>query len=495
MPAAATPDLPADSLAALRRAFDHAAGYLAGLPSRPVRADAPYARVRAALEVDLPAGPGDPIEVVDVLAAAAMPGLTATGSPRFFGYVIGGVLPAALAADLLAVVWDQNAGLASLSPAAAAAEAVAAGWLKDLLGLPATASVGVTTGTQMAHVTALAAARHRVLADAGLDVEADGLAGAPPVRVFVGAARHTTVDVALRLLGFGTRRVFVVDADEMGRMRPDALRAVLAAGSGPAIVVAQAGDVNTGAFDPLAEIIEIAHEHGAWVHVDGAFGLWAAVSASPRRRALVAGMAGADSWATDGHKWLNVPYDCGIAIVADPGAHRASMSSRAAYLEHGGPDEFDPADWTPEFSRRARSFAVYAALRSLGRAGVAELVDRCCDHAARFARRLGALPRVAVLNRVGDSVELNQVLVRVADDDAVTAEVTAAVVRGGAAFVSGTRWQGRTAMRISVCNWATTVEDVDRTVAAVSGAVAAALPVPRAPRGPTTGPGLPGRSA
>ncbi|ABW11809.1 Pyridoxal-dependent decarboxylase [Parafrankia sp. EAN1pec] len=456
--------------AATVRAFEHVAGYLDGLRERPVAPASGYEKIRAQLGGPLPAGPCDPVEVVDTLAAAAADGLTATGSPRFFGYVIGGIVPAALAADVMAVAWDQNAGLSSLAPAAAAAESVAGSWVKELLGLPASASVGITTGTQMAHVTALGAARHRVLARHGWDVEADGLHGAPPVRVLVGADRHTTVDVALRLLGFGTRRLTVVAADEAGRMRPDALRAALADGSGPAIVVAQAGEINTGAFDPLAEICAIGHEHGAWVHVDGAFGLWAAVSASARRRDLVAGMAAADSWATDGHKWLNVAYDCGIAIVADERAHRAAMSTRADYLVHATDGELDPLEWTPEFSRRARGFALYAALRSLGRSGLTELVDRCCAHARRFAVSLAALDGVAVLNEV----ELNQVLVRVDDDDATTAATTDLVVAGGEAFVSGTVWRGRVAMRVSVCNWTTTEADVDRAVAAVAAAATGA---------------------
>jgi aromatic-L-amino-acid decarboxylase len=323
----------------------------------------------------------------------------------------------------------------------------------------------------MAHVTALGAARHRVLADAGWDVDADGLIGAPPVRVFAGAARHTTVDAALRLLGFGTRRVQVIGTDRLGRMRAGELRAALAAGDGPAIVVAQAGEINTGAFDPLPDVVAAGREHGAWVHVDGAFGLWVRASASPRRRALIDGVEGADSWATDGHKWLNVPYDSGIAIVADRQAHRASMSTRAPYLAHGADGERDPVDWTPEFSRRARGFALYAALRSLGRAGLTDLVDRCCDHATRFAAALSGLPGVEVLN---DPVELNQVLVRIDDDDATTEATVAGVVAGGAAYVSGTRWARGAAMRISVCNWATTADDVDAAVAAVAEAAEAA---------------------
>ncbi|SNQ45995.1 putative amino acid decarboxylase, Pyridoxal-dependent protein [Frankia canadensis] len=489
--------------------------------TRPVRPAHSAAEVLARLDDRLPDGPTDPVAVIDALVEAVDGGLTATGSPAFFGYVIGGTLPAALAADVLAVVWDQNAALASLSPAASAVESVAGRWVTQLLGLPSHVSVGFTTGTQMAHVTALAAARHRVLADAGWDVEADGLLGAPPVRVLAGADRHATVDAALRLLGLGRRAVVPVATDGLGRMRPDALRAALAGGAPPShthpghaagpgraaaarptIVITQVGEVNTGAADPLAEICALAHEHGGWVHVDGAFGLWAAVSGSPARRALVAGAAQADSWATDGHKWLNVPYDCGIALVADPAAHRGAMAAPAVYFPPDGAGQLDPVDWTPEFSRRARAFAVYAALRSLGRAGLRELVDRCCDLADHAAHRLAAVPGLSVLNATdgpaapGGLVPLNQVLLRVdgparrpgcarADipsrgypdpavaGDRLTREVTAAVTAGGEAYLTGTTWRGQAAMRLSVSNWATTLADVDRAVDVIAAAVAA----------------------
>ncbi|MCK9896500.1 pyridoxal-dependent decarboxylase [Frankia sp. AgB32] len=484
--------------AALRAAATHADDWLATLPSRPARPAHSPAEVLARLGDRLPAEPTDAIAVIDALVEAVGGGLTATGSPGFFGYVVGGTLPAALAADVLAVVWDQNAALASLSPAASAVEAVAGRGVADLLGLPARVSVGFTTGTQMAHVTALAAARQRVLADAGWDVAADGLTGAPPVRILAGADRHATVDAALRLLGFGDRAVVAVASDDLGRMRTDALRAALAAAPGPGgatgcgrrpatIVIAQAGEVNTGAVDPLAEVCALTHEHGGWVHVDGAFGLWAAVSASARRRALVAGAAQADSWATDGHKWLNVPYDCGIALVADRAAHRAAMATPADYFPPAPAGALDPVDWTPEFSRRARTFAVYAALRSLGRSGLRDLVDRCCDHADHAARELAAVPGVRVLNAVGDpprgpAIPLNQVLVRVdgrrrgAVDrgDRLTRRVTAAVTAGGGAYVTGTMWRGRAAMRLSVSNWATSRHEVDRAVAAIAVAAAEA---------------------
>jgi glutamate/tyrosine decarboxylase-like PLP-dependent enzyme len=323
----------------------------------------------------------------------------------------------------------------------------------------------------MAHVTCLAAARHAVLARAGWDAEVGGLQGAPPVRIVVSAERHATIDRAARFLGFGTDALASVGVDARGRMEIGALRSVLAAGDGATIVCAQAGDVNTGDFDPIAEIVDAAHGAGAWVHVDGAFGLWAA--ASPRHRHLVAGIAGADSWASDAHKWLNVPYDCGLAFVADPESHRAAMDVTAAYLAPPDEQERSNRAWVPDFSRRARGFAVYAALRSLGRVGVAELVERCCACARRFAEVLGDEPGIEVLNEV----VLNQVLVRFGDDDATTDAVVAAVQAEGTCWMGGTTWMGRRAMRISVSNWATTLSDVDRSCAAILGAVRAAQAV------------------
>jgi len=449
----------------VRRAAAHAEAYLSGLPDRSVAPTATYAETLAALDLPLPAGPTEPLDVLDALVEAADPGLAGTGSGRFFGYVIGGVLPAAAGAELMTGIWDQNAAFASLAPAASAVEEVAARWSLELLGLPAGASVGFTTGTMTANITTLAAARHHVLAAVGWNVAEDGLAGAPPVRIVVGAQRHVTVDAALRLLGFGSRLV-VVDADDQGRMQPAGLVAALAAGDGPAVVVSQAGEVNTGAVDPLREICETARAHGAWVHIDGAFGLWA--GASPARRHLIDGVELADSWAADAHKWLNTPYDCGLAIVADPAAHAAATAAPgAAYLPDQQSRERDPFAWTPEFSRRARGFAVYAALRSLGRDGVADLVERSCAHARRFAERLAALPGAQVLN----DVVLNQVLIRFGDDDATTDAVMARVRASGEAFMSGTTWHGRSAMRISVTNWTTTTEDVDRTVEAIEKAL------------------------
>jgi glutamate/tyrosine decarboxylase-like PLP-dependent enzyme len=448
-----------DVRALLHRVADDAADWLGALPERPVRPDLTPATMRVAAE--LPDGPASAEDVVADLVREATPGLMAMGSPRFFGFVIGGAHPAGLAADWLATAWDQNAAMAAVTPAVAAIEAVAGAWVLDLLGLPADASFAFVTGCQMAHVTALAAARHRVLATAGHDVERDGLAGAPPIRVLTGVERHVTVDRALRFLGLGTGAIETVAVDARGAMRADALRTALDGGDGrPTIVVVQAGNVNTGAIDPLDDVCAAAREAGAWVHVDGAFGLWAA--ASPSRRHLVAGAELADSWATDAHKWLNVPYDCGIAIVRDAEAHRAATSSTAAYIPQisGGPRE--PIDWTPEFSRRARGVAVYATLRALGREGVAELVDRLCACAEQFAERLGASDGFEVLAQ-----GLNQVLVRVGDDDALTAATLAAVQADGTCWPSGTEWHGRGCIRLSVSNWQTTAIDVDRSVEAL----------------------------
>jgi glutamate/tyrosine decarboxylase-like PLP-dependent enzyme len=455
-----------------------AADYLEGLPQRRVGWSAGVDELRASLGGPLPELPVDPREVIAELAVAADPGLVASPSGRYFGFVIGGSLPVAVAADWLTSVWDQNAGLYVCGPSAAIAEEVAGAWIAELLGLPDGVSFGFVTGCQMAHVTALAAARHAVFARVGWDVNERGLIGAPAVRVVVGAERHATIDRALRFLGFGTGCVVAVASDEQGRMRSDQLREVLAGAAGPTIVCAQAGNVNTGAFDPLEEIADIAQESGAWLHVDGAFGLWASVS--PALRHLVAGAERADSWATDAHKWLNVPYDSGLAFCAHPEAQQAAMSVRATYLVHaddGGPR--DELDWNPEFSRRARGFAVYAAIRSLGRSGIVELIERCCAHARRFGEVLGEAANVEVLN----DVVLNQVLVRFLDEagdhDARTRAVIAAVQDDGTCWLSGTSWHGMGAMRLSVSNWATTSEDVERSLEAILRAAADAQPAKR----------------
>ena len=450
--------------ALLHRTAEIAVEYLASLPERPVRAEASLGELRAALGGPLDDAPLPALQVIEELAAAAEPGLVGSQSPRYFGFVIGGGLDAAIAADWLTSVWDQNGGGYPVGPSAAVAEEVACEWLLELLGLPADAGVGLTTGCQMAHFTCLAAARHRVLADAGWDVEADGLFGAPAIRVLVGAKAHTTVFAALRMLGLGSRRVELVAADDQGRMDASELARVLASGSGPAIVAAQVGEVNTGAIDAMPAIARLAREHGSWCHVDGAFGLWAA--ASPALRGLVDGVAEADSWATDAHKWLNVPYDCGVAIVRDRAAHAAAMNSFTGveYITQPEHDERYQGEWVPEFSRRARGFAVYAALRALGRHGVAELVERCCACARLMADELTRDPRATVLN----DVVLNQVLVRFAEDGQnVTDQVIDAVQREGTCWMSGTEWDGEPAMRISVCNWRTGEDDIRRSAGAI----------------------------
>ena len=441
-------------------AFD----FLSTLPQRHVGTRASAEEMRAWFATPLPGHGDSPAEVLRALAAPAERGHMANAGPRFFGFVIGGTLPVAIGADWLASAWDQNPGLFVLSPIVSVVEEVTAGWICDLLGLPSTASVGFVTGCQMAHVTSLAAARHAVLQRSGWDVGAQGLRGAPRVRIVVGGEAHITITRALRLLGFGTDDIEVASADEQGRMLPEALARVLGANRDPAIVCAQVGNVNTGARDPVREIIRIAHAAGAWAHVDGAFGLWAA--ASPQHRHLTDGAGDADSWATDAHKWLNVPQDSGIAIVRDSNAHRAAMTTDAAYMVKSAGAERDPVDWVPEFSRRARSLAVYAALRALGRRGVAQLVQNCCDRARRMAALLGADARVEILN----DVDLNQVLVRFhahGDSGDLTRAVIARVQQDGTCWLGGTTWRDTSAMRLSFVNWSTTDADVVQSAAAI----------------------------
>jgi glutamate/tyrosine decarboxylase-like PLP-dependent enzyme len=450
----------------LDHAARHALDFLGTLPDRPVGPRATREELLAALSAPLSDEGEDAISVINTVAAGAGPGLVATAGPRFFGFVIGGALPVALAADWLTSAWDQNAGIYVASPAASVVEDVAREWVLEIFDLPRTASLGFVTGCQMANYTALAAARHGVLRRAGWNVETSGLYGAPPVALIVSAEAHITIHSAMRMLGFGTDALQRVETDEQGRMRAGALRDAMRNVNGPAIVCAQAGNVNSGSVDPLREIAEIAHERGAWLHVDSAFGLWGRASRS--RRALLDGIDLADSWATDAHKWLNVPYDSGIVIVRDSAAHRASMTVSAEYLEQTAGAERDELDWVPEFSRRARGFATYAALRHLGRRGVESLVDRCCDHARRFAEILGRDPRVRVLN----DVVLNQVLVRFGDDDALTRDVVTRVQRDGTCWLAGSTWKGVAVMRISVSNWSTTEEDVERSAAAILRAIA-----------------------
>ncbi|HYE94349.1 MAG TPA: aminotransferase class V-fold PLP-dependent enzyme [Terriglobales bacterium] len=443
----------ASSVRVLADAAARAARYLEGLDGRAVAPEPAAVAALAALGGPLPDEPTDPLEVVALLDRVASPATVASAGPRYFGFVTGGTLPAALGAAVLANAWDQNAALEVSSPAGAALERAAAAWVLDVLGLPAGAGVGFTTGATMANVAALGAARHAVLERAGWDVEEHGLGGAPPITVVVGEEVHASLLKALALLGLGRARVTRVPADGEGRLRAEALPRL----SGPTIVCLQAGNVNTGAFDPMRAVCEHARAAGAWVHVDGAFGLWALASA--RQAALADGAALADSWATDAHKWLNTPYDSGLAIVRDSRMLRAAMSASAAYLQEG--EGRDNTAFTPELSRRARGAEVWAALRALGRHGLADLVDRCCALAARFAAR-AADAGVEVLN----DVVLNQVLLAFGDA-ARTRAVIAAVQREGTCWAGGTVWQGRTAMRVSVSSWATTDNDIDRSVDAV----------------------------
>jgi glutamate/tyrosine decarboxylase-like PLP-dependent enzyme len=453
-----------DRYSALDHAARHANRWLDSLATRPVPARATAREVMQALGPELPAGPAPADEVIDLLASACGPGLTAMPSGRFYGMVIGGTHPAALAADWLVSAWDQNAVLRALSPAHAAVEDVTSRWLLDLLGLPEAGGVGFVTGATMSMFTCLAAARDAMLRQAGWDVAVDGLFGAPRVRVLVGAQRHDTVDLALRDLGLGAPEP--VRADDQGRIDPGALSAALGrlpSGS-PAIVVLQAGNLHSGAFDPFPQAIAAAKAHGAWVHVDGAFGLFAA--ASPATRHLTNGYDQADSWTTDAHKTLNVPYDCGIAIVRDRAALRAAMGMHGDYLIQDPAG--DPLDFVPELSRRGRGVTVWAVMRALGRSGLADLVDGFCRNAASFAAGIAGIDRATVEN----DVVFSQVCASFGGDDR-TEEVTRRLLADGTAWMSGSRWHGKKVLRISVCNWSTTDEDVARSLEALRKAAAA----------------------
>lgn len=432
---------------------ERATSYLEGLEERRVAPAAEDVQRLSLLDEPLPEKPSDPQSVLRLLDEIGSPATVASAGGRFFGFVMGGSLPAALACNWLAGAWDQDAGMQVASPISATLENVSLKWLLDVLKLPASSGGGFVTGATMANFSGLSAARHAILQTEGWDVEAQGLFGAPPVTVIVGDEVHVSVLKALSHLGLGRERVQRVPVDGHGRMRPEALPQI----SGPTIVCLQAGNVNTGAFDPAEEIISAAHQAGAWVHVDGAFGLWAAVA--PQRAHLVAGVAGADSWATDAHKWLNVPYDSGLVFVRDLNHLRAAMSARAAYLIKG--DQREPDEYVPELSRRGRGVEVWAALRSLGREGLADLIERTCVHAALFAEGLKAAG-YEVLNEV----VLNQVLVSFGDDE-TTRRVVASVQQDGTCWCGGTFWQGRAAMRISVSSWATTDEDRQRSLEAI----------------------------
>jgi glutamate/tyrosine decarboxylase-like PLP-dependent enzyme len=467
--------LDADFRETLEEAFQQAVAHLEGLDQSSVAATADLDTLRARLNRPLTATGLAPAEVVKQLSEDVAGGLLGTAGGRFFGWVIGGTLPAAVGADWLTSVWQQNAALYACSPAAAVVEETVGIWLKEILGLPAQASFALVTGCQMAHVTCLAAARHALLKRHRWDVEKHGLFGAPAIRILTSTERHGSFERAVRLLGFGQSHMKLLKVDEQGRLRTEVLEAELRKGHGaPTLVLLQAGDINIGAYDSFETLIPIARRHRAWVHVDGAFGLWA--GASPRLRHLVDGIELADSWATDGHKWLNVPFDSGFAFVADPEAHRESLSIRASYLTHAT-DARDQVDWNPEWSRRARAFPAYAALRQLGRDGVAEMIERCCHHAHSLTVRIGSLQGAEVLWEP----TINQGLVRFLDQnpdatsedhDRRTDEVIAAILKTGEAFFGGTTWRGKRAMRISVTNWRTDEAEVDRVVDAVARVLA-----------------------
>ena len=453
------------------RAAAHAHAYLSTIRERPVKATLSADDLRSRLGGPLPAHGADPMQVIDLLADAGREGTVASQGPRYFGFVTGGSVPAAIAADWLVSAWDQNAQMFVMSPIAAVVEQIVADWLKELFGLPATWSVGFVTGAQMASFTSLLTARHQLLHQAGWDVERDGLFGAPPIEVVVSDESHRTIFTALRMSGLGAERVRRVETDAHGRMRADRLAEILRGGSGPCIVCAQIGNVNTGAADPISEMAPLTRERGAWLHVDGAFGLWAATS--PSRKHLASGIEQADSLATDGHKWLNVPYDCGLVLTAHAESHQRALLMPAHYIQATA-GERDPRAFTPDESRRARAIPMYAALRALGRDGISELVDRCCTLASQMAARLANHACVRVLN----DVVLNQVLVQFrppGGDDAAAAALTQAVITRvqdeGTCWVGGTKWHGQTAMRVSISNWSTTPADIDQSAAAILSAL------------------------
>jgi glutamate/tyrosine decarboxylase-like PLP-dependent enzyme len=456
----------------LDAAYQHALTYLEELDQTSVAATSNLDTLRARLAKPLTHEGVSPHQVIEELVRDVTGGLLGSAGGRFFGWVIGGALPAAVAADWLTSVWQQNAALYACSPAAAVVEETVGGWLKEILGVPKKASFALVSGCQMAHVTCLAAARHALLAKRDWNVEADGLFGAIPIRILSSSERHGSFERAVRLLGFGHSHIKLLPVDPEGRLLPRTLAQELEKDPvAPTIVLLQAGDINIGAYESFERLIPLAKRYDAWVHVDGAFGLWAATS--PRLQYLVKGIEDADSWATDGHKWLNVPFDCGYAFVADADAHRASLAHRAAYLTHDSQAR-DQLDWNPEWSRRARCFPSYAAVRQLGREGVAQLIERCCAQAHSLVMRIGELPGAEVL---WEPV-INQGLVRFLDPrpgatdedhDRRTDEVIAAILRTGEAFFGGTTWRDRRAMRVSVCNWQTSDDDVERVVNAVAG--------------------------
>jgi glutamate/tyrosine decarboxylase-like PLP-dependent enzyme len=446
-----------------RTAFQSAVRYRESLPDRPVGVSASPEELNPLLNSDLPEDGESPQAAIQMLMTGVEKGLIHSAGPRYFGFVVGGSSPVSVAADWLTSAWDQNAQVYASSPAASIVEEVVGRWVLELLGLPATAGVGFTTGTQMANFTALSVARNSVLRDHGWNMEADGLQGAPPIQVLCGECCHATIHSAVSMMGLGARNMRVIPADEEGRIRLEVFRGELDGCTGPVIVCVQAGNVNTGAFDPIEEIIALSRKRGAWVHVDGAFGLWAA--ASPRLAHLVAGVGQADSWATDAHKWLNVPYDSGMVIIRDSDAHRGFKTARCGYAGPQNSAMRDGAQWVPENSRRARGFILYAALRNLGRKGVANMVEQCCGLARMFASELAPIPDLRIINQV----VLNQVLFRVepagfADLDALNASVASRIQRSGVCWIGTTEWQGKTMLRISVSNSTTTEADVSMSV-------------------------------
>lgn len=460
----------ADHETLLKSAAAHALAFRRSLQDRRQRPEKTFAEMRETFACDLAEAGRDGAAVIEELVGLAEPGLSAMAGPRFFGWVIGASHPVGVAADWLTAAWGQNTGNHSATPAAAACEEVAAYWLLELLDLPRDCSVGFVTGATIANFTCLAAARSAVLRRAGWDVEAQGLFGAPPIQVVIGDDAHTSVFSALQFLGLGRDRVTRVPTDRAGRMRLADAEAILAAADGPTIVIAQAGQIVTGAFDPMTEIAAIAHRRGAWLHVDGAFGLWA--RACPDTAPLAAGCEAADSWATDGHKWLQTPYDCGYAIVRDVEAHRLAMTITASYLPPVAEGERDPSYFVPELSRRARGFATWAMIRALGREGIAEMVARHCRLARRMAEALAAEPGIAILNEI----DLNQVAARFGGgrpderSDALTKKVIERIQADGICFAGGASWRGMWIMRLSVISWPTSEEDADRSAAAIIAA-------------------------
>lgn len=453
-----------DDLEAMQRAAGHAMAYRAGVAGAERTPVADYAAMLAAFAAPVPETGDDAVAIIEELAAKATPGIRAKTGPRFFGWVIGNSHPTGVAADWLTSAWGQNAGNLTAGPAAAAVEKVAADWLLDLLGLPAEASVGFVTGATVANFVCLAAARSEVLRRAGWDVEADGMFGAPPVEVVIGADAHATVYSGLKYLGLGAKRVRLVETDASGRMLAGDFERVVRNCAGPVIAIAQAGQINTGACDPFAEIAPVAKAAGAWLHVDGAFGLWA--QACPGRCRLTAGVEAADSWATDGHKWLQTPYDCGFAIVRDPEAHRRAMAISASYLPPAEGAERDPSAYVPELSRRARGFATWAMIRQLGRAGIAEMVERHCQVARHMGERLADEPGVELVC----PVDLNQFMVRFGGSDDATLATVKRVQEDAVAFFGAAQWRGQWVTRASVTSIATTMAEADIAVDAVIAA-------------------------